>query len=660
MITRPRLRLSRQTINSWLPPVDQGAFAWICENAVTKRGEPFDRYSYPWTEGICASWDDPTCERIFFQAGSRLGKTELGMALMLYSLARDPDIAMLGGPTKEKIEQWMGDRLVPMIEGCMVTRHWLPPEHKRKRTEIKLRHGTIYGAWSGSPTTLGDLDPRYLFGFEISKFTKAASEEADSLRLLLERGSEIPDRRVYCESTPTIYGKCRVNHYLRAGTNCRFWVPCPFCGGYQWLKKGKGRPDEGGLIWDRDSTTGHSTPQLAYATARYRCEHCGREFGEDKRLSAVEKGIWCPHGGYVNKRGRVVFSGTYGPDHTYQLSRLYGATFSFGAYARAYVDAKNSNDVEAIRSFLNNWEGIPWTSHYSMARWESIADRICTDDCEIGQCPDDTVFITVGVDVQVDHWVYAAVAWREGERGTLLTYGMCYSWQEIREVIESEYTTKSGQAKLMAIFTLVDARDGNRTDEVKSFCRSLNRETGPWVLPCMGANSAYVKRNYSKTQLDDQGKATKKNGRRGLAGFDLITVNTNYYQQWIHNCLDRRSPEEENSMTFPVSAKSDKDLFDQLLAEKPEWRITSTGEACYWVKDHDSQVNDLRDAIRYARCGADVFVANNWSRVRSGRRVSKATQPANVPPAPKPKPKESGPINVSGRMRPRWVRQFSR
>ena len=44
--------------------------------------------------------------------------------------------------------------------------------HPRVSDTLHLRHGTIYGAWSGSPTTLGDLDPRYLLGFEIDKFAK--------------------------------------------------------------------------------------------------------------------------------------------------------------------------------------------------------------------------------------------------------------------------------------------------------------------------------------------------------------------------------------------------------------------------------------------------------------------------------------------------------
>jgi phage terminase large subunit GpA-like protein len=214
-MTGTTLRLSPRTLDAILTPPRINSFDWICEHACNKRGMPFDYLSYPWTKGICEEWDNPRRERIFFQAGSRLGKTELGMSLLECGMATAPDIAMMGGPTGDKVEQWIKDRLTPMIENCLPLRDWLPPPHRRPKDTLHLRHGTIYGAWSGSPTTLGDLDPRYLLGFEIDKFTKASSEEADSLMLLLERGAEIPNRRVYCESTPTIFGKSRIDKKVR-------------------------------------------------------------------------------------------------------------------------------------------------------------------------------------------------------------------------------------------------------------------------------------------------------------------------------------------------------------------------------------------------------------------------------------------------------------
>jgi hypothetical protein len=178
------------------------------------------------------------------------------------------------------------------------------------------------------------------------------------------------------------------------------------------------------------------------------------------------------------------------------------------------------------------------------------------------------------------------------------------------------------------MFTIIDARDGNRTDEVRAFCKSINSPTGPFVLPCMGAATTSNKAiNYTKTQLDKEGIISRKSKRRGLVGFDLIMVNTNYYQNWIHNCLDRRKPGDNDSITFPLAARYDKELFDQLLSEKPEWTTTASGNnICRWIKTSEHIVNDMRDALRYARCAADVYVANNWDRVPPQRSLHLASQ----------------------------------
>jgi len=642
-----RLKLHRDTIAAILPPKQTDAFSWICENVVTKRGNPFDPYSYPWTRDICRSWDDPSCEIISFQAGSRLGKTELGLSLLLYSIATDPDVAMIGGPTEDKIKQWLIDRFVPMMQGCMITRDWVPPQHKRKATKLPLRHGIIYGAWSGSPTTLSDLDPKYLFAFESSKFTRAASIEADSFRLLMERGAEIPDRHVYCESTPTVRGKCRIDNMVRSGTDCRYHVPCVHCGTYQELVLGRPEKtpgeisgnDVGGLIWDKESD-GHSSPMLAYRTARYRCKSCRQEISEEDRLWMVERGVMVPRGCYADRKGKVRGTAVNaGPHHSFQISRLYGPTFTFGSYAKAFVEAVKSGDQEAIRSFRNNWAGLTWSPHYAMAKWEQIASRICVESVNLRECPEDTQFLTTGIDVQVDHWVFATLGWTAGARGTLVDYGMAYSWDEVMSVLKTSYLHLDNGPRLVPVFTLIDARDGNRTDEIRNFCETANRPSGPWVLPCMGSRANQnMPRGYMRTAVDKQKR--KRPRRRGLADFDIITVNTNYYQSWIHNCMDRREPGDENSLTFPISAKDDKDLFKQLLCEQPVWKASpSGGQQCVWLKGNEHDVNDIRDAIRYARCAADVFVSMNWRRV--GRTRKYASKNATIYHEPESDPSKT-------------------
>ncbi|MEL6109689.1 MAG: hypothetical protein AAFU85_27075 [Planctomycetota bacterium] len=48
--------------------------------------------------------DGPTVKRIFFMAGSRLGKTETGLSLMQSAQDHNPDVGMIVGPTETIIE----------------------------------------------------------------------------------------------------------------------------------------------------------------------------------------------------------------------------------------------------------------------------------------------------------------------------------------------------------------------------------------------------------------------------------------------------------------------------------------------------------------------------------------------------------------------------
>ena len=177
--------------------------------------------------------------------------------------------------------------------------------------------------------------------------------------LFMERGIEIPDRKTILESTPGVEGKSRINQYMTLGTNCRFHVPCANCGYFQELVVGDGTA--GGIIFEKDEN-GKLHPDVAFETARYRCCKCEKEIGETKRKAMIRKGQWVPEGQYLTKTGKL--RGKKARDSniaSFQLSRLYAPTFSFGDIARQYVSCKIKEDQgnpEPMRNFVNSWQGL--------------------------------------------------------------------------------------------------------------------------------------------------------------------------------------------------------------------------------------------------------------------------------------------------------------
>ena len=610
--------LEKGTLDCLLPRPKVDSFKWICDNIRLPNGDPFSPHDYPWTEGICKEWDNPDRTTLWMQFAARAGKTILACSLLQCAIYTAPAPALFGTSTGELAKQSIVKRLIPMFEQSPL-RKWLPPEHRRRQTRLDLKHSTVYVSWSGSATTLADIGPKYKWGNEVDKWTKDKSEEADPLELFGERGAEFPNRKEIYESTPTITGTSRVNRGLEMGTNCRFLVPCPHCGHYQQFVRGDG--SGGGLVWEKDSD-GRSTPDLAWETARYRCDKCARDIHDEQRMDMVRKGIWCPEGCSVRKNGKL--SGTprnNGPHASFQLSRAYSPTFTFGDFARAWIAAKD--DREKLRNFLNSWEGETYTPLATRFTWDETAELLCRD-YRLGTVPSGGCFVTAGIDVQIDHYVYLACAWGENGTGWVIDYGIAHDPHELRtEFLDYMYECEDG-GELPVSFTLMDA--GFNTEEIKSLCASLSRE-GRYVMPSMGSKPGTMQgRSFRRQDMDDHGKKTARR-RRGSTQ-QLVTVNTNYWQSWLQNCLERRRPGDEGSLAFPMDAREDIDLWEQLLNEAETENVGTTGHTTtQWCVVNRSIPVDFRDAARYCRCAAEVRLNGAWNRVRARRpRTKQAVQ----------------------------------
>lgn len=607
--------LSSRTIQCVLAPPKVNTWEWVCENVHNHKGAPFNPIDFPWVEGICEAWDDPAVRTLTYQAGSRLGKTETFLDLLICSQFHDPDVGMITGPTQRIVEKTIGDRFYHMLEKSHATRWLCPPEHRRNRRVCRTKTFTIYGAWSGSPTTLSDLDPRYVLLFEFDKYTKNSSEEADPGKLALERGAEIPDRKAAIESTPTIEGRSRINKRLVLGTNKRYRIPCPKCGMYhQLLRNETNDPKNGGLWWDRDDE-GVATASQAADTARYVCPSCKKEWSDDYRLEMVRRGKWVAAGQTIDKKGVVKGKPTnHGPDESFQLSRLYGATFPFGAYAREFV--QSIGDPESMRSFANNWDGETWVPIQIRMKWDELAKKVCVGEWEIGVVPHGCTFVTSASDVQKDHFVCVAYAWDNKQRAHLIAYDTVSQWSDVKQWCRRSYPHQDGGDRVPSFVNLIDAKDGNRTAEVIEFCMSSNSSMGPFIYPSMGARpGSLAGKKYRRSRVDDEGKTGEKAKGNVIEGLYLITVNTDFSQQWLDHAMDQREPGDPMSIIMPTTIADDEDFFEQMVNE------SFNPDVGLWEPVHDDKPWDFRDATRYARIAADLYCRGNWSRISANRPV---------------------------------------
>lgn len=667
-----RLRLNRDTVRAIRPPERVRTWDLVQKHVRSHKNEPFSANDYPWTEGICDAWDDPNVRELALQFCARVGKTLLSQALVICESYKSPATAMFGSATEQLVKDTVKNKYFPMFEKCILTRNWVPPKTRRLQTRIDLSQLTIYCAWSGSSSTLADKDPRISHAGEVDKWDTSASLEADSLKLFLERGIEIPDRKRIIESTPAIEGKSRINYWLMRGWNCRWYVPCPHknCGHHQELVIGNGK-ETGGIVFDKDAD-GKLNADIAFKTAKYQCCKCGNFIEEEQRRGVIRKGVWCAEGQYVNKAGKVCGKVSRpGSIASFQISRIYAPTFSFGDIAREFVEcliAQDRGNDGPMQNFYNSWLGLTWTPRRLVTTWDVLGPRLTTIEYNIGNIPSGCNFATMGIDVQVDHYVWVKIAWTYQQTGYLYEYGTSFNDDEMIREIQQPGMMRHGNGLvgLVPQMTLIDARDGNRHDEVIEFCRGVNiPRGGPYVWPSMGTKTSVMNGHaFKRNEISGpEGLKAKKTKRRS-AGFYWISVNTNYFQQWLQNCLVKRHPGDPFSLALPVEARDDQDFLGQLLNEQPENKRDATGhdDTTKWVVVDETIPWDFRDATRYARCGAEVYTNGNWNRIVPDRifNVTPNSEPVAAPaPRAQQQPKEGSTRKSSNRKVSNWLKRRS-
>jgi len=306
------LRLPLHVLDNLLLPDRVSTWDWVCRNVVLREGErrtPYNPVDYPYHRGIHDAADDPRITELIFVAGTQVGKSVSARAWFLCRLATDPANSIFASSTEKLARGTARDELWPLLRECRTTRAWCPRWQKDEATDVmRLSSLAIRIGWSGSPTTLGDWSARWGLAGEYDKWTRDKSDEADPGALFDKRFGAQSRYQWMKEGTPTYEGTSRLWRLLLGGSNCRYQVPCPKCGGFDVLVLGNGKKGSAGIVWDRGKDGQHD-PLIALQTARYRCGKCGKEWGDEYRMPAARAGVWVPEGCHGVRRGSGAVAG---------------------------------------------------------------------------------------------------------------------------------------------------------------------------------------------------------------------------------------------------------------------------------------------------------------------------------------------------------------
>jgi len=535
------------------------------------------------------AFTDPHVEEITVMASSQVGKTESMFNMLGYVIDQDPGPTLVVLPRESDARSVSYNRVLPMIQGSPALQERMPRKSDDiTKLEYRMDRMILFFAGSNSPADLASRPIRYLFLDEIDKYPKFSGREADPIKLASERQKTFWNKKTVKVSTPTTRDGYIYREYDKSD-QCKYFVPCPHCGGFQILVFGQ-------IKWPEKerSTEKIKNKRLAW----YECEHCGKRIEDYHKPQMLDKGKWVPRDCEINQDGEIWGEGLDSKHRGFWINSLYSPWLSWSDIAVEFLKSKDF--IELLMNFVNSWLAEVWEEKIE----ETTVDKVKSLSCDYlqGTVPDDVVVLTAGVDVQKDHFFYVIRGWGYEEQSWLIRCGYLEYWEDLVEVLfKTDYKKISGSETLPVYMTCIDS--GYRTDEVYHFCRHWRDRS----KAIKGQDEITDGRFYRASKID----INSRTGSIIKSGLVLWNLNVSQYKDKISRLVATKDPNKWHLFKDPSD-----DYLSQFTSEhKVLVRNRNTGKAKeVWQKKRSSVANHYLDAEVYAVAAADIIRALNLRR----------------------------------------------
>ena len=540
-----------------------------------------------------------TVQRVVMMFAAQTGKTEAGSNWLGYVIDHAPGPMLCVQPTVEMAKRLSKQRLESMISETPCLSQKIAPARSRDSGNTMFSKefpgGMMLLTGANSATGLRSAPCRYIFADEIDAFPADVDGEGDPVSLAEKRATTFARRKILLTSTPTIKDHSRIEAEYLLSDQRRFYVPCPKCGGMQWLK------------WPQMRWTDNDP-----STARYQCEHCGEQFEELHKPAMLRQGEW-----------RATAPGD-GRTAGFQLSGLYSPLgwFSWADMVEEFLRAKA--DAPALKTWLNTRAAETWEEDYaSKVSADGLRER-----CEhfpMGVLPEGSVALTFGIDVQDNRLAISGWAWGRDEEGWLVYHQEIFGdpsradlWKQVDEAVLREWEHASG-AKLRPDVVCVDS-GGHFTAEVYQFARERARQGVIAIKGASQRNKAVIGKG-SKVDINARGKTLKR-------GAMVFSIGTDTAKSTLFARLKHNDP-GEGYLHFPMEATDE--YFQQLTAEKQVMKYTRGGfPVREWVKKPNAR-NEALDTLVYAYAGLQYLYQRRDRRTIWDQLERRLEEPEKAP-----------------------------
>ena len=592
----PRLSYSEWAdAERWLSPESStGLQRWRTR---ANQREVLDAVGDPGIEGVCAIW----C--------SQGGKTELTLNVIGYHIRHDPAPILYQAETVEKARAFSKDRVAPMIRDTPTLRDRVNRARARDSGNTVLHKQflggrlTMVGANSAAGLSMRPI--RVLLCDEFAGYPPSAGSEGDPVRLAEARTVSFWNARKFWITSPRWAGD-RSQLLWQRSDQRRWFVPCPDCGTYQYLRWAQ-------VHWEKDGS-GEHVPE----TALYVCEHCGVGWTDAKRWRAIRKGEY---------RATAPFRGIRG----YHMPAMAVPGRRLAQMARQWVDAQGQ--PTQLQVFVNTVLAEWWDDPYKSVDKTGLLGRV-EDYAEhdgVPMVPRSAVVLSAGVDTQDDRLEVQVDGWGRGEESWKLEYHVLYGdpsgksvWDELWELLCRPRVLERGGVDYIRA-TCIDT-GGHHTMAAYEFCRPRFRVMTPDGL------RAYC---FAVRGSGGQGELwPKEPSTKNRAKVPVWTLKVDAAKEAIYTRLLKVVEPGPGYIHFPRSFGEK--YFAQLTAEKAVTRYDKGGfPKRQWVLKTDGARNEALDTSVYSmaalsglkRMGFDLEDWADQVEARSAEITPDAVQP---------------------------------
>jgi phage terminase large subunit GpA-like protein len=414
----------------------------------------------PYLVAIMDAVLDPAVNEILFLKSSQVGGTEAASNMIGYYAHIDPANILYVAETEPKARAYSSEMIAPMIRDTPVLREIFGEAKMRDSTNKiearQFRGGFLFMGWATSPATLSSRPIRILILDEADAYEANKEGDAAGLAEARLKTGEGTQKTIRI-TTPRTKETSRVISNWIDSTQEKYFVPCPHCGVYQFLKWAN-------VKWDNNPIEAYyvcGEIQDGVAVAG-----CGAVIDHDEKFEMLARGEW-----------RTTNPEYQGNARGFWINEIYSPFTTWGSMATAFLKANREkaerNNTQLLQVFVNT-QLAEW--------WEEEGEKLDFGDLTWHrekyphEVPDGVLALTAGVDVQGDRLECEVVGWGRDLESWSIRHEVLIGdpaladvWDDLYDLLSTEFNGSDGTHRVAV--ACIDT-GGHHADEVYKFAKA--------------------------------------------------------------------------------------------------------------------------------------------------------------------------------------------